>query len=237
MKKLILGCLLLQLSFQIIAQNPNKKTMDHDIFDVWNTIEKRMISNDGNWVVYSLTNEGRDPQLKLYHVPTKATKSFPRGVDAKISMDNQWLVFKIKQPIDSLKNLKRKKVKKKNLPKDSLGIYQLNQGKLNTIANVQSFALPKKWSGWMAYHFAETPPPPKDSLKTKNKKKEPSKKKKGKKANKKNGTTLVIHQLATGSEQNFDFVTNYTLAEEGKRIAFSSTGKDSTWLAGVYLFD
>ncbi|MEM9823403.1 MAG: prolyl oligopeptidase family serine peptidase, partial [Bacteroidota bacterium] len=237
MKKLGLYALLLLCNVQLLAQNPDKKTMDHDVFDVWNRISRPAISNDGNWVIYELTNEGRDPQLQVYHAPSKTTRSFDRGTKAKLSADNQWLVFKLLQPQDSLKAMRRRKVKKNKLPKDSLGIYHLSTGQLTRIANVQSFKMPEKWSGHLAYHLAGVPPTKTDTTGVQaNAQKGKKKKKKTKKANKKNGTSLVIRQLADGKEQRFDFVKNYVLAEENARIAFSTTGKDSTWEAGVYLY-
>ncbi|MEM8906985.1 MAG: prolyl oligopeptidase family serine peptidase [Bacteroidota bacterium] len=234
-KPILLGFCLCCWLCSSLAQHPDKKRMNHDVFDIWKTIQRPMISNDGDWIVYNLNNEGRDPLLQLYHAPTKSNKSFPRGTGAQISEDSQWLVFQIKQPQDSLRAMRKRKVKKKALPKDSLGIYHLSTGQLQTIANVQSFQLPKKWSGWLAYHLAVTPPMPKDSTQ-KTTAKNP-KEKKGKKANKKNGTPLVIHQLKDRQSYRFEFVKNYVHAEEGPRFAFSSTGKDSTWLAGVYVFD
>ena len=237
MKKPVLSFVFLFVCFWLMGQNPNKKTMDHDVFNIWNTISSPQISNDGNWVVYELTNEGRDPQLHLYHAPSQSTKKFSRGTKAKISADNQWLVFKIVQPQDSLKAMRRRKVKKNKLPKDSLGIYELSTGQFTQIANVQSFVLPQKWSGWLAYHQTEIPPVAKDSTQTKEKGEAKKKNKKLKKANKKNGTLLVIRHLPDGKEQQFDYVKKYLAAEEGPHFAFSTTGKDSTWLAGIYIFN
>ena len=46
---------------------------------------------------------------------------------------------------------KNKKIKKDKLPKDTLGIYQLESGAFDKIANVKSYKVPEKWSGYVAY--------------------------------------------------------------------------------------
>jgi dipeptidyl aminopeptidase/acylaminoacyl peptidase len=232
----------------LFGQNPNKKTLGHEELVSWNRIRNAEISNDGNYVVYNLKAEEGNAMLKIFDSKRNATATFARADGAKISNDNRFVIFKIKADWDSLRQMKREKVKKEDMPNDTLGIYNLETQNLEKIADVKSFKLPQKWSDWVVYHKdverrmkdtttatvdtsqMEVP----DTLQVEEPKK---KKKKAKKEGKKTGTKLVIRNLKTGEEEVVKFVKEYILAKEGKRVLLSSTGKDSTFLEGVYVFD
>jgi len=231
------------------AQNPSKKMLGHRELVTWNKIEAPQIADDGEWVTYSLKPEEGDAVLKIYDAKTAGTTSIERGEGAQISSDSRFVVFKIKPHLDSLKAMRRRKVKKDDLPKDTLGIYDLVNQQLVKIPEIKSFKLPEKWAGWLVYQ-KEIEKPEKDSTKavvdstkvsppdsTALKPKKKVQKKKAKKETKENGTKLVIRELETGKEQVTAFVTDYGLAKEGARILLASTGNDSTFLPGVYLFD
>ena len=53
--------------------------------------------------------------------------------------------------MDSLRALRRKKVEKEDLPKDTLAIYDLQKRQLDTIGGVASFKMAEKWPGSIAY--------------------------------------------------------------------------------------
>jgi dipeptidyl aminopeptidase/acylaminoacyl peptidase len=226
-----------------------KKQLGHDELISWNRIQNSQISNDGNWVTYSLKPEKGDAVLKVWNSKNNQTQTFERGEGAKISGDNQFVVFKIKPHQDTVTAMKRRKVKKNKMPKDSLGILNLATSDLVKIEDVKSFKLPEKWSGWVAYHKEiEKPDTTKavvdttqmespDTTQTKKKKSKKGKKKRPKKEGKKTGTKLVFRDLASGKEEVVEFVMAYTMAEEGPRFLLNSTGKDSTFEEGVYLFD
>ena len=238
--------LVLWTSLSLFAQ---KKQMGHDELISWNRIQNQQISNDGNWITYSLKPEKGDAVLEVWNAKTGQTQTFARGEGAKISADNQFVVFKIKPHRDTLTAQKKRKVKKDKLPKDSLGILNLATSDLVIIADVQSFKLPEKWSGWVAYHkevgkpdttktavdTTKTAIP--DSTKIAEKKSKKGKKKRPKKESKKNGTKLVIRNLSSEKETVIEFVKDYTSAKEGARFLMASTGKDSTFEEGIYLFN
>lgn len=233
-KFLVFGLTLI-FSLEATAQNPDKKTLGHEELATWNKITKTKISNDGNWVVYTLKPEEGDPTLKIYHHPLRRTYTFERSEKAQISADNQFIVFKTKAAIDTVKAMKRRKVKKNELPKDSLTIFKLSDRSIQQIPNVSSYKMPEKWGGWLAYSHepVEIDTVNADTLILKNKKK----KKKKKKWNKENGKTLTIKNLETGASKDVPYVRSYVWAKEAKRLALNSTGNDSTFEAGVYLYE
>ncbi|MFQ5448814.1 MAG: hypothetical protein ACE5FF_17965, partial [Saprospiraceae bacterium] len=245
---------LLFVAVTMVAQAPTaKKQLSHEELVTWKQIQNSQISNDGQWVSYLLKAEEGDAVLKVWNAQTGETHSFDRGEDARFSAGSQFLIFDIKPFEDSLKAQKRRKVEKDEMPRDTLAILQLSDLSLVKIPDVKSFSLPEKWDGWLAYHKEaerkkkEEPAPDStnvsaidstraaavpDSLQT-----EKEKKKKPKKESKKNGTKLVLRELATGVEEVVPFVRKFRLAEEGPRVLIISTGDDEAFLEGVYLFD
>lgn len=213
------------------AQQAAKKSLDHADFAIWNTIENTLISNDGRWVVYQIKPEDGDGKLHIYDGTTGKAQIFPRGEAAKISADNKFVVFKIKPFADTVIAQRRRKVKKEDLPKDSLAIVELATAKVTKIAAVQSFQLPDKWSGWLAYH-KEAEAEKKDTTAKKD-----APKSKDKKESKENGSKLVLHNLEKGTGTIVPFVTSYTHAKEGATFLLVSTGSDSSFNAGVFIFD
>ena len=235
------------------AQSPGKKQLEIQDLVAWKQIKSPQISNDGNWAAYSLKAEEGDATLKVWNARSGQTISFDRGEEAAFSADNRYLIFKITPFEDTLKAQRRRKVKKEDLPKDTLGILELGSQNLAKIPHVKSFTVPEKWAGWVAVHkeiekpaeeekteedtTATVPPDPVAAAEAPVEKTEKEKKKKPKKESKDNGTKLVIRELATGNEKVVPFVKDYLLAKEGPRILLTSTGNDSTLLEGVYLFD
>lgn len=221
---LILSFTFLNISF---SQNLSKKTMDETVYAKWNTIQSPKISNNGKWVVYNLKPGEGDTKLKIFNAKNKKEYTFDRSSNAKITDDSKFIVFKITAPADSLKMMKRKKVKKKNMPKDTLGIYNLKTHSLFKVPNVKSFKVPEKWNGHIAYLTEAQVFEKGDTISVRPKKKE----------TKDNGTRLIVRELKTGAEKTFTYVKNYTLSEKGGKMLFSSTGNDSTFQAGMYCYN
>ena len=56
-----------------------KKPLDHTVYDSWQSIGERMISNDGKWVVYTVNVQEGDNELVIQASDAKYKKSIPRG--------------------------------------------------------------------------------------------------------------------------------------------------------------
>jgi dipeptidyl aminopeptidase/acylaminoacyl peptidase len=212
----------------------------------WNDIKSPKISNNGHWVAYTLKAEEGDGSLHIWNANKGTTRRFERGEGAAFSADNQFIAFKIKPHEDTLKAQRRRKMKKDELAKDSLGILHLGTGALTKIASVKSFAMPEKWDGWLAYQLEPAQKKEEkaaaDSTATSAtapvEKAEKKKEKKPKKEGKDTGTKLVLLDMATQKADTIAFVRDYKLAKEGARVLINSSGTgDSLMAEGVYLFD
>ena len=210
-----------------------KKILDHADFEIWNTVENERISPDGSHVIYSLERGEADQFLKLKKSDGTSVLEYDRAENGRFTYDSKYALFTIKAWKDSVMAMKRRKVKKKDLPMDSLGIYNLSSGNLEKIARVRSVKIPEKWSGYIAYQIDPEPAEKKQEADTL----ESKKPKKGKKPGKKNGYPLVVRELATGVQDTFHFVTDYLFAKKGKRLAFVSTGETEEDPSGLYVLD
>ncbi len=239
MKKLFLFFFLVSTS--LWAQKINKKPLDHEVYKFWKKIEKTQISNDGRWVSYQLTPGEGDATVMLRNLATHQELTFARGAEAQFSTDNQFLICKIKPFSDTLKAQRRRKVKDDALPKDTLCIYELAVKKILKIPNVKSYKIPEKWSGTIAFlREAEKEKKEKKEDKASEKKDSAVVKtvpRKKKDENKDNGYKLIVRELSSGTEKLYEYVKEYVFAEEGQRLAFISTGIDTNFRSGAYLFD
>ncbi|MER3497312.1 MAG: S9 family peptidase [Chitinophagaceae bacterium] len=149
-----------------------KKPLDHSVYDGWQSIGERMISNDGKWVVYTINPQEGDNELVIQSSDAAYKKTIARGYNAKITEDSRFVVFKIKPFYKDTREARIKKKKPDDFPKDSLAIVELGKDSIWKRARVKSFSTPDKSFGWLAYQM-EKPLP---DTTTKSKKQEPDSK-------------------------------------------------------------
>jgi dipeptidyl aminopeptidase/acylaminoacyl peptidase len=238
MKSLLPIILLSLFLSEATAQNKavQRKPLSHTVYDSWKEILYKSISTDGNFAAFTVNPQDGDGKAIFYHLKTNVQDSVRRAAEIQITFDNQRAVFKIKPQQKLVKDLRRQKKKKEDLPKDSLGIYSFNSRKTEKVPDVKSFKLPEKAGGWMAYQQeAKKEAKPKVDPNAKPEEKKTAKKKKVN--NDDNGYTLILKNLSTGKENAFSFVKDYQFAKYGQGLLFSSTGNDSTLKAGTYWYD
>src|SRR5258706_9811281 len=73
-----------------------KKPLDHSVYNSWQSIGERMISNDGRWVVYTIDVQEGDNKLVIQSSDAKYKKEVPRGYSALITEDSRFVIFRIK---------------------------------------------------------------------------------------------------------------------------------------------
>ena len=245
--KTLITALFMALALTSFAQ---KKVLDHPDFDIWNRIQASSISADGNFIMYSLQKGEKDSHLMIKDSDAKTVFQHERGEKGKFSWDSEFAVFTVMAWKDSVKEMKRRKVKKADLPKDSLAIYNLSSKSLTKIGHIESYKLPEKWSTHLAYQLTDIKAVKKEEKEQEEDKSEEEEsevekektektksKKKAKKVGKENGYHLVVRNLATGAQDTIKYVTNYVFAKEGQRLAYVTTGIDSVLQAGVYVVD
>ena len=221
--KLLTTCIALLSITYSYGQKPALTIED---IDNWKSIQSTAVAPSGNWVSYQLQPNQGDPTLMIYNLGKSESLAFDRSQNAAFSADSRFIAFKSSPAIDSLKAKRRAKVKDKDLPKDTLAILQLTNGEVVKIPRLKKFIMPEKWEGWMAYQLL---PAPKDTSLPDSIKVKPE--------NKKNGSLLVIRNLRTGSQDSIPYVKDFIVAEESERFLIFSTGDDSTFQKGIYIYD
>ncbi len=151
MKNIVLFVCLLLLSSTITAQNSKKRPLTHDDILKWERITKTLISNDGKIVVYQLEPWKGDPTLKITTPEEKEKLSAKCATNPQITSDGNFVVFNLQLSEDSVRQLKLKKAKKEDFPKDKLAVYNVRNNKTDTINDFVSVKVPEKWAGWIAW--------------------------------------------------------------------------------------
>ena len=154
MRKIAFLLFLTACTFISFAQ---KKPLDHTVYDSWQSIGERLISNDGKWVIYTINPQEGDNDLVIQSSDAKYKKTVPRGYSALITEDSRYLIFKIKPFFKDTRDARIKKKKADDLPKDSLGIIELGKEDVWKIARVKTYKTPEKSYGWVAYHLDKKP--------------------------------------------------------------------------------
>jgi dipeptidyl aminopeptidase/acylaminoacyl peptidase len=147
MKKSLLFLLCLSLLFIAQAQ---KKPLDHSVYDGWQSIGEKKISNDGRWVAYTVDLQEGDGALVLQSADGNHERSFARGYSGTFSADGRFLVFKVKPPYADTRQARIKKKKADDMPKDSLFMLDLQRDTVGRWARVKSFKMPDLDGEWMA---------------------------------------------------------------------------------------
>jgi VCBS repeat-containing protein len=157
MKKII--TLLLLIPVISFAQ---KKPLDHTVYDSWQRIDEKLISANGKFVAYTIALQEGDANLVIQSTKGNKLIEVARGYNLTITDDDKFVVFKIKPTYKQTRDAKIAKKKPDEMPKDSLGIYDVEQNKLEKIARVKSYKTPEKAGGWLAYLMEKPLPEIKD---------------------------------------------------------------------------
>lgn len=233
MKNLLKAVLVCMLMIQVTAY-AQKVPLKHTDYDGWKNLKNQQISANGEWISYEVNPQKGDGFLYLYQVKTKKLDSIARGFNAEFSPKSEILTFKIKAQYDTVRQAKLDKVDKKDMPKDSIGIWNLSNKELVKLPELKSFQMPEEKGEWMAYYL-EMPKEEKDSLAKDSVEVKKPKKKNGNGKLKKG--KLVIKNFVNGKEFNFEDVTDYALSRNGNAVNFIQSVGDSTQTVLVNTFD
>lgn len=227
--------LLLATTVEINAQ---KKVLDHPDFDIWNSISSKSLSNDGKHIIYTLEKGEKDNFLKLKTTKGKLLLSYDRAERPSFSDDSKTAFFTIKAWNDSITEMKRRKVKKDDMPNDTLAVYTIKNNRLTKIPNVKSYKTPQKWSGTIAYLLEDVKvKKPVKKEEVKDDKKKEVKKTKAKKVSAVNGYHLVLLNTENMQQDTIKYVTSFDFAKEHKSLVYITTGDDDGVEPGVYIKD
>lgn len=203
MKTSILTLLCLFVSIAAFGQ---KKVLDHPDFDIWNTIENQRISRNGEFIMYSLEKGEEDNHLKIKDAQGSTVFEHERGYNGQFTFDSDFAVFTIKPWQSEVRELKRQKTKKDDMPKDSLAILNLKTKALVKIPMVRAYSIPQMWGGFLVYQL--------DANAVASDK--------GKKPSSKNGFHTIVRNLNNGQQDTLKYVKKYAFAKEAQALSYVS---------------
>lgn len=207
-----------------------KKPLDHSVYDGWQSIKSTKVSNDAQFVLYSIAPQEGDAAFTINTPDGKVIWNLPRGENAQFTDNSQHAIVMIRPLFADIRQAKIKKKKEDEMPKDSLAIISLTTKNINKFANVKSFKLADESSDYIAF-LEEKPASKADSTVKNNKNKDEKSENPG---------TLHLRSLTTGQEEIFENVNDYYFDNAGNFLAIVRKGKDSKGAeldnAGLFLY-
>ncbi len=128
-----------------------KKPLDHTVYDGWESIAERQLSNDGLWVAFTVTPQEGDANLMIMKADGSGSLQVPRGYNVRFSSDNKFAVFMIRAKYADTREARIKKKRPDDMPKDSIGWLTLGSPDIKKVARVRNYRLPVE-ANWLVYH-------------------------------------------------------------------------------------
>lgn len=218
------------LLFLSVASYAQKKPLDHSVYDGWQNIAERLISDNGNFIAFTVVPQEGDGHLFIKKKDGTTIAEIARGYNANITDNSQFLICRIKPFFKDTRDAKIKKKRPDEMPKDSLAIVDLNSGKIAKVAKIKSFKLADEQAQFLAYHLEKKPamPVPKTAQTDSTAKllvpvnpptlraaAEPFEE----------GTDLIVQNLLTGDTVVYNLVSEYFFNKKGNILLIETTKK------------
>jgi dipeptidyl aminopeptidase/acylaminoacyl peptidase len=232
-----------------------KKPLNHNVYDTWESVGSKQLSNDGIWAAYNINQQEGDANLYFQNNLTAQKIKISRGVlplpafggnpISTFSPDSKFAAFAIKPWYKDSRLAKIKKKKPEELTKDTLAIANLTTLTVIKIPRVKSFKFPENGLPLLAYNLekaldttkrarpnASGGEPKNDEIDYLADDDAPG-------SAAKEGSDLIVKNLTTGVERTFKFVIDYSFSKDGKQLVFACTGskKDKAAPQGVFLLN
>ena len=246
-------CLVLLATSLVSAQTSGraKRALTHDDYDGWKSLSGTKLSDDGRWVAVTVRPAVGDAELVVRSTSGGKTYRHPRGTGARFSADGRWVVFTIAASrADTLAYEKGKLAKGSSSsrsprggrapdaankedgekPTSSLGIMNLADGGVTVIDRVKGFRVPEEGPAFVVYHLEKPKSENKKGDGEKKAEKKPSRSGGSGGSKKtpdylKDGTPLVIRDLASGSETRIEGVMSYGISRKKGICWFACNSK------------
>jgi hypothetical protein len=228
-RKLIGSTLFLSLLAVQVLFAQQKRALTHFDYDGWESLNSEKITKNGQWVGYQVSPQDGDSRVEIFSFknPDQRIK-IPRGTGFSFTPDDAFAVGKIAAQKDSVKVMKLRKVKKEDMPFDSLFIYQMSNGNLIKISQVKSFALPTESGSWIAIHYEKEKPKKTDPADSTSKAEKPKKT---------DGTKLEVRKLDGSASYQFERVKSFSFAPNGDYLQYVLAEEDTLDNAAIYVLN
>lgn len=144
---IVLSALLAFPSLAFAQSAPiSKKPLDHSVYDSWKSTGAIAVTHNGQYATAQISAQEGDGQLAIINFTKKGSDVHyvERATGARFTPAQAYAVFTIKPFFAQTQEAKDKK---KDAPKDTLGIWNLATGTLTRYPNLKSFAVSKEGPG------------------------------------------------------------------------------------------
>lgn len=137
-------------SFSVFAQ---KKPLDHTVYDQWESIGEKALSDNGQWLAFVKAVQEGDNDLVIQSVSGNTTYRIPRGYNVKFTADGRYALALVKPLYSATRDARIKKKKPEDFPRDSICVVNLANGGITVKPNVKAYAMPEQANGLVAVHM------------------------------------------------------------------------------------
>ncbi len=127
-----------------------KKPLDHDVYDSWQSVSGLKMSDDGKVLVWNVNPQEGDGTL-FVKVKNGGQTEIPRGYQPTISPDGQWVVCRIKPEFAKTRKEKIDKKKREEQSKDTLAVISANDLSIKKFPNADSYSVGTFGMPFIAY--------------------------------------------------------------------------------------
>ena len=139
-----------------------KKPLDHDVYDSWQSVSGVTLSDDGSAMVWSVNPQEGDGTLYARKISTGkkgkkpsgqsgAELAIPRGYQPTLSPDGRWLVCRIKPEFAKTRQERIAKKKRDEMAKDTLAVVDLISMNIKKFPSVESYSSGRFGMPFIAY--------------------------------------------------------------------------------------
>lgn len=198
MRKIFLLCSVLAIPYCSWSQ---KKVLDHSVYDGWKSISSFCITENGQYVGYSVDPQEGDGKSVVQRLQYGNEMVIERGYNLQFTPNGNYAICLIKPYFQDIRKAKIKKLKVEELPQDSLVVVDLRKKQLIKFPFVKSYKKGQRSSSYIAFESQDTTLIKKKELK-----------------NKKTGRPLLVYQLETEKIDTLFNVTDYSFSEQGDKL-------------------
>ncbi len=233
-KKIPLVLLLFVLTTVGYAQ---KRPLDHDVYDGWQSISTSGMTPSGNFIYYAVSPQEGDARLHITDSKGNALSAIDRLPAVSVSPDGNFLVGLVKPTFMETRQARIDKKKSEDMPKDTLAILSLANLSVTKVPAVKSFQVPEEGGSYIAYladAAKKTAEAGSDSTAS-----DSTARRAGRGGTAKTAT-LHLRNLETGEETAFERVDTYYFSKDGNLLVYvrKEADKDSIGAdAGVYAYN
>lgn len=199
-----------------------KKPLDHDVYDSWQSVSGVKRSDDGRVLVWNVNPQEGDGTLYVRSFASlrmtkknrseESTIAIPRGYQPTIDPAGKWVVCRIKPEFAKTRQERIDKKKKDEQSKDTLAVIDINTMQIRKFASVESYSAGSFGMPFIAYKSTW-------------------------KNDKKNESGLIILTPGNWQADTLKHIDNYVFSNSGSLLALTTKEdkKDSLSATSIVL--